>query len=95
MQELDEQRELILRRLLLLAEDVGRLRRLVEAGSYSEVLVTRISEQIKALDAIVHPTAAELALELDVQTALVVVDARVSALQNRLSRDGFSRSLRN
>lgn len=63
-----------------LAADIGRLRRRLPEGDYNEWLLECISGRVLTLDAVLQPTAGELARTVPVQEALRVVDQRAHRL---------------
>jgi hypothetical protein len=81
----------------LIAEDIGRVRRLVPAElAYIAYLLERIAGHVEAFDAVLQPTAAEMYRanlrlsgdeELSVREALADVDVRVRRLRVLLGSD--------
>jgi hypothetical protein len=87
--------DLVADRVVALADDVARLRRVTAVGSYAEHLVDRVAYGLESLDAIARLTAAERfrglaafgwAEDAAVAEALAEVDADACALQRRLGR---------
>jgi hypothetical protein len=83
-------------RYYLLAEDLGRLRRLLSddpTASYATLLAERLADHILALDAILEPSASELCLvagfhDDGVQVALEAGDRRIRELHLVLACPG-------
>jgi hypothetical protein len=68
-----------------LANDVGRLCRIADAGGYVAFLAGSLADKLEVLDRISAPTAAELvAAGVDIDEALNAVDRRVAAFRARL-----------
>jgi len=73
------------RRVDLLAADVGRLRRRLDADTYDGFLAWRVAEHVDALAALLEPTAAELYRESgDIDAVLEHVDSRDRELRSLL-----------
>ena len=74
------------RRIDLLAEDVGRLRRRLDPDSYDGFLAWRVAEHVASLAALLEPTAAELYRTCgDIDAVLEHVDARDQELRRLLA----------
>ena len=86
--------DLVLERLALIADDLGRLRRRLPPETiYTGWLVERLAEHVDVLDAMFRPSAADRYRsnvrfgvdELEaVQTALATVDAEAVVMRRRL-----------
>jgi hypothetical protein len=83
--------DVVLDRVTLLADDVGRLRRRLPPDTlYTGWLVERLGDHVDVLDAMLRPTAGELvAAGVPVKEALHQVDQDRARLRQRLGLDAI------
>jgi hypothetical protein len=70
--------------LQALAEDLGRLFRRIDPDSCDAVLQDRVVGRIESIDAMIAPTASELAQTMPIEEALKLTDQRSEGLKRRL-----------